>query len=128
MLSGPRTVVAMSVAPLGTMAAHLVVSAAIGDLPSIRTSPVVTLIVGAVAGLVGLCLVLPVLLLIPRLRMLPWWAAATWAAALAVLVSLLFVGPSLLSRRGVSMAILGAASGLTYALAARALLYKQRAV
>ena len=110
------------VAPLGTMAAHLAVSAALGDLHTVRAAPLAMLLVGAVAAVAGLVLVLPVLLVWPTLRLLPWWAAAAWGASLALLVTVILAGPSMMSRTSaIAMAVLGAASGLTYAVAARAL-------
>jgi hypothetical protein len=134
MLSASRTVAAMLIAPFGTMAAHLAVSAVIGDLDTLRGSPVVALIVGTVAAVAGLVVVLPVLLFAPALRLLPFWAAAAWGAALALLVTVILAGPFMMSRTSaISMAVLGAASGLTYAIAARVLMrrqpaYAQRAV
>jgi len=128
MLSVSRTVAAVLVASFGAVVAHLAVSAVIGDMASTRGSFVVALLVGAIACIVGLVLVLPVLLLVPRLRLLPWWAAAAWGAAVAFLATMLIVGPTMARRTGSAMAVLGAASGLTYVLAARVLLYKQRAV
>jgi hypothetical protein len=117
-----RTIAALLVAPFGTILAHVAVSAAIGDLDSVRFSPVATLLVAAGAAAAGLLFVLPVLLLVPRLRTLPAWAAAAWGAALALLVTVILVGPSMVSRTSaIAMAVLGAASGITYAIAVRAL-------
>jgi hypothetical protein len=125
-LSVSRTVAAMLVALLGTMAAHLVLSAARGELSSIRSSPVATLLVGVYAGLAGLVLVLPFLILLPRLRLVAHWIAALWGAGVAVGFSLLLVGPRFLSvPTGAALAALGAASGATYSLAARALMRRQ---
>jgi len=133
MLSAPRTVAALLVAPLGALVAHVAVTAALGDLASVRGSLLMALLVAAVALVAGLLLVLPVLLLLPRLRRLPWWAAAPWGAAIALLVTMLIVGPSMVTRlSSTAMAVLGAASGLTYSIAARLLLrgqmYRQRPV
>ena len=126
MLSASRTVAAVLVAACGAIVAHLAVSAVIGDLASVRASFVAALLVGAIACIVGLVLVLPVLLLVPRLRQLPWWAAAAWGATVAFLVTILILGPTMARRTGSAMAALGAASGLTYALAARVLVRFQR--
>jgi hypothetical protein len=125
MLSASRTLAALLVAPFGTMLAHLVVSAAIGDLDTARSSPVGILLVGGFAAVFGLLLVLPFLLVIPALRLLPLWVATAWGAALALLVTVILVGPSMTSRTStIAMAVLGAASGLTYAIVARVLAKK----
>ena len=129
MLSASRTAAALFVAPLGAILAHVAVTATLGDLASVRGSLFAALLVGVIAAVVGLVLVLPVLLLVPRLRQLPWWAAAAWGAAVAFLVTMLIVGPTMVTRlTGTAMAALGAASGLTYSIAARVLMAKQRAV
>ena len=129
MLSASRTVAALLVAPLGALIAHLAVTATMGDLASVRGSLLAALLVAVVAGVAGLVLVLPVLLLAPRLRLVAWWAAAPWGAAVALLVTMVMVGPSRMTRlSATAMATLGAASGLTYSIAARVLEYKQRAV
>jgi hypothetical protein len=78
--------------------------------------------------------VLPILLLVSAIRLLPVWAAVVWGAALALLVAVILVGPLVASRTSTfSMAVVGGASGLTYAIAARVLMrrqqaYKERAV
>jgi hypothetical protein len=127
MLSAGRTVAAMLMAPVGTMAAHLALSAAIGD-DTLRDYPFVVLLVGTVAAVAGLVVVLPVLIFAPALRLLPLWAAAAWGAALALFVTVILVGPLMISRTStISMAVLGSASGLTYAIAARVLMRRQQA-
>jgi hypothetical protein len=129
MLSAPRTLAAMLIAPFGAMAAHLMVSATLGDLETIRSSAAATVLVGGFSAVAGLVLVLPLLLLIPALRLLPSWAATAWGAAIALLVTVILVGPAVTSRTSaIAMATLGAGSGLTYAIAARALMRLQRRV
>jgi hypothetical protein len=81
MLSPSRTVAALATALFGTMGVHIVVGAAIGDFDSVRNLLIVTVLVAFWSGVAASVLVLPVLLLVPRLRTLPWWAAAVWGPA-----------------------------------------------
>ena len=89
----------------------------------------VLVIVGAYSCAAGLGLVLPVLLFVPSLRLAPYWGAAVWGAAVAMLFCLLLLGlgrfPDTLAPILLLMSN-GAAAGLTYALAARALMRLQQ--
>jgi hypothetical protein len=85
-----------------------------------------TLIVGAFAGIGGFGVVLPVLMLAPSLRRLPYWLAASWGAGIAMLCGLIvirFSGPLgfLLMPAGA-----GAVAGVTYAITARVVMRFQR--
>ena len=124
MLSASRTVAALAAALSGTMVAHILVSAALQGVDSVRNLLIVSVLVAVGAGVAGLVLVLPVLLLVPRLRTVPWWAAAAWGAVVAILATLLIAGMSI-ERQGIAtMASLGAASGIAYSIAARILAKK----
>lgn len=70
------------------MPTHLAVSAAIRDFATFRFPLRAAGFIGLCSGLTALILVLPVLLAIPRVRLLPFWAAALWGLAIALLIAL----------------------------------------
>ena len=123
-LSELRTMAAMFAAWLGAIAVFKAWEVARGE-----SSLLNTIIVGAFAGIGGFGVVLPVLMLAPSLRRLPYWLAASWGAGIAILCFLyvrrtsVFSGPigALLLPTSV-----GAVAGVTYAIAARVLMRFQR--
>jgi hypothetical protein len=108
-------------APLGAMGVYAVFSAISGE--SASNALVMFWVVGAASLVAGMVFVLPVLVLVPKLRQPPAWIAALWGATVAVCVGWLTdpvnTGFPELSRLVALFAASGAASGLTYAFASK---------
>ena len=73
----------------------------------------------------ALVLALPVLLLVPRLRLLSYWAAGVWGVAVALAIALLVGWGEISPIFAAWMGTLGAVAGVTSAMAARLLLRSQ---
>jgi hypothetical protein len=120
---------AMFAAWFGAIAAFIALQVARGE----PWSGLNTIIIGAFAGIAGFGVVLPVLMLAPSLRRLPYWLAASWGAGIASLC----VSIPIWMRTGVfsapigivlMSASVGVSAGVTYAIAARVLMRFQRRV
>ena len=96
----------------------------IGDLGGImaRDLAITALTIGVIAFLTALAFVMPVLVFVPRLRRLSVWIAAPWGAATACVPWVTAVVGSGGAWPWVALgylSVMGAASGVVYALAAR---------
>jgi hypothetical protein len=132
MTSVGRSLVALALAPLGACAAFALNTLFVGlARPEVGLTgalwPAVLIALGTVylySLIVGAVLVLPILVLVPRLRNPSVVLAATWGSLAASVAGRLLMGstwgPGILGwGRLVFFALLGATSGLVYAVVVR---------
>lgn len=113
------TLLPLGLAPLGAVLVLILFGA---SMPLSGSYVAIVFLFGYAYGLAAaVVFVLPVLMLVPRLRRPPLWLAAAWGAATGLAASALVMGVSQILRWEVAAGYgaAGAAAGLVYAASAR---------
>jgi hypothetical protein len=118
------TIRPLLIAPLGSVVVHAILMFGFqGQRPSVELLFIVLAIVCGVSLAASIVLVVPVLVLVPRLRQPATWFATAWGALTGSVAATAIFGPSVLAASSrfaiVGFAAAGGASELLYAIAAR---------